>query len=164
MLRHKSSRRGGRGRMFAATAFVIPRIVTCDEAQLSEMWLNMCLPLGSNEWIPHFALLAHTILLHLQNCLYLKPLVFSLLFFPICPHPAGQEEWKSEQAAGGCLVFRVLSLVKPPDIQTIPTRSQMHVWSIWFLWRNSIELGILLGCRHIFFPQSCHLKLTVVYW
>lgn len=53
------------------------------KALLSRKQLNICLPMGSSEWIPYFALLAYTALLHLFNCLYHDPQVFLAFTLPI---------------------------------------------------------------------------------
>jgi len=70
--------------------------VRCDGALLSWRWLNTCLPMGSSEWVPCFALLADTAFAYLINCLYLNPRVFSLLPFHFSP-PCHSEWEASEQ-------------------------------------------------------------------
>jgi len=50
--------------------------------------LSICMLMGSIEQIPYFVLLVHAALLHLLNCLYLDPRVFSFLLIQFSPYPA----------------------------------------------------------------------------
>ena len=66
-----------------------------DGALLSWRWLNTCLLMGSSEWIPCFALLAHAAFAFLTKLSLSQPtsfLTFTLL--NLSPIPTG-EEWVS---------------------------------------------------------------------
>jgi len=54
----KAGGRRKKGRTFRVMAFVFPANHYRDGAWLSWRWLNTCLPMGSSECIPSFALLA----------------------------------------------------------------------------------------------------------
>ena len=74
--------------------------IMCDGALLSWRWLNSCLPMGSGEWIPYFALLAHagfTLPVTLSLSQPTSFLTFTLLILSPVP-PWGER-------ASGCLVL-----------------------------------------------------------
>lgn len=56
MLNNKNHRE--ERRMVQLQCLSSQEIITCDGALLSWRWLNICLPMGRNEFIPYFALLA----------------------------------------------------------------------------------------------------------
>lgn len=76
---------GGNRVTFRFIAFVFPRNSCMCGALLCCKWQNTCLPRGSAESIPYFALHSCTAWLYLLNCPYLNSQVFSPLCF--LPHP-----------------------------------------------------------------------------
>ena len=95
---------GGRrrkgGGIFGVMVFIFPSNLMCDGAPLSWRWLNTCLPMGSREWIPCFALLVHSFCFT-YSTVFISTHEFSLLpsWFSPLSHPRG-----SERAAVWCLV------------------------------------------------------------
>ena len=100
--------------------------VMCDGARLSWGWLSTCLPMGSGEWIPCFALLACPafalplfltfpfcyyycyyccsylfILFKLLNCSYLNPWLLHC-FLILLPIPLNEGEWATSCVVLGC--------------------------------------------------------------
>ena len=78
--------------------------VTCNGALLPWSWLNTCLPMGSREWIPSFALPAHmafALPIKLSLCqptsfLTITPLISS----PILPGGVSERLWGADLLTG----------------------------------------------------------------
>lgn len=68
----KDGKREWQRRMFGVMVFVFPNNHHTWWGLLSWKWLNIWLPMGSNKWIPCFALHANC----LVSCLYLSPRIF----------------------------------------------------------------------------------------
>lgn len=66
-------RAGGRRRKRCFSSQVA---IKCDGGLLSYRWLNSCLPIGCDEWIPCFPLLMCTVFALPLNILYPNPWVF----------------------------------------------------------------------------------------
>jgi len=73
-----------KGRMFGVMEFVFPRNHYVWWALLSWKWLNICLPMGSSEWIPYFAMLVHIAFAlpsKLSLCQPMRSYTFTFLIF-----------------------------------------------------------------------------------
>ena len=124
----EGGRREGRSEWWCVSSRVT---VVCDKALLSWRCLNTCLPMGSWEWIPYFALLA--------RAAFALPVKWSLSqltsFLNFClsdalPHPTGEDEQTqlpsrvNPQYQG--IICRVL--FSPESNLTIAHASTGRVW------------------------------------
>ena len=92
----------GRGGCLESWCLSSQVTITHDGALLSWRWLNTCLPTGSSEWIPCFALLVRTAFalpIKLSLSQPMSFLTFTLLI--LSPIPLGEREG----VAVWCLVF-----------------------------------------------------------
>ena len=106
MQHHSQQKELGEGRGRHSVWWCLSSQVTSmsDGALLSWRWLNICLPLGSSEWIPCFALHVHTAFALPIKLSLSQPMSFCTFTLPISPHPTGGgvPEWlcRAELLAG----------------------------------------------------------------
>ena len=109
--------RGGRSEWWRLSSQVT---VTHDGALLSWRWLNACLPMGSGEWIPRFALLVHAAFALPVKLSFSQPMSSLTFTLPILSPSRCGGEW-----ASGCVVVLSCQLGLNHNSQLIHTLLSM---------------------------------------